>query len=196
MKMGKKESDATKNLELSPGEISLTGGDELFFNEDVISFYEGILMNWKPPHKPLALYMGCTHHKPFSKSFMHRKVIGMIESHDLQKIVQQYIVSEPLAICPRELERIYPAANYDFPPEKLTSRGRKIFIYRLRKFLLKSTEYHLYHIGFVPNHHRSILKEASEKIINPTFVPYNIYYLPKLLKRLEEIIGTVDSNGE
>lgn len=193
--MKNKASDSRKSSEPMPGDVILIGRDELFFHKDVVAFYNNVLMNWKLPPKPLALYMGCTHHKPFSQSFMHQKVIGMLKAHNLEEIIQQYIVSEPLAICPREMESIYPAANYDFPPEKLTSRGRQIFISRLRKFLLKSAKHHICHIGFLPNHHRSILKKASEEIIEPIFIPYNLYYIPRLLKKLQEIrIEIADSN--
>lgn len=169
-----------------PGEILLSGGDELFFNQDVIKFYEYVLNHWKS-QKPLALYLGCTFCKPFSKSFMHKKVRRLLEFHNLMEITQQYIISEPLTICPRELEEKYPAANYDFPPEKLREKGRKVFVYRLRTFFRKSARYHDYHIGFLPNHHRGILKETAQDLFEINFVPYNVYRLPELLDELRII---------
>jgi len=39
----------------------------------------------------------------------------------------------------------------------------------------------------VPNHHKEIFGEASEKVLEPIYVPYNLYQLPKLLKVVEEL---------
>jgi len=171
-----------------PGIIILDGGDELFFNEHVLRFYRYVLYNWKSCGKPIALYFGCSHHKPFSRSFIHMKTIRMLKKHDLDEFVQQFIISEPLAICPRELETTFPAANYDFPPERLGRKGREEFVNRLRMFLKKhASKAYEHHVVFVPNHHKEIFGEASEKVLEPIYVPYNLYQLPKLLKVVEEL---------
>lgn len=171
-----------------PGFIVLDGGDELFFNEHVLRFYHYVLDYWKSPGKPIALYFGCSHHKPFSQSFIHMKTIRMLKKHDLDDFVQQFIVSEPLTVCPRELETTFPAANYDFPPERLGRKGKEEFVKRLRMFLQRrASEAYEYHVVFVPNHHKEIFSEASEKVLKPTYVPYNLYQLPKLLIVLQEL---------
>ena len=178
---------------MTPGQIVLIGGDELFNHQSVKEFFENLLEGWRPSKgKNIALYLGCSHHKPFSESFMHKKVVGMLKKHNLRDIVQQYILSEPLTICPRELETHFPAAHYDFPPGKLGEKGRKIFVERLRKFLLKAQRLHTHHIVFAPNHHKQIFKEASFNLINPNFVPYNVYYLPKLLHALKSLNNEVE----
>lgn len=177
----------------TPGQIALRGGDELFNHESVEEFFENVLQGWRPSEgKNIALYLGCSHHKPFSESFMHKKVSGMLKKHRLMGIVQQYILSEPLTICPRELETHFPAAHYDFPPERLGEMGRKIFVERLRKFLLKAQRLHNHHIVFAPNHHKQIFKEASLGLIKANFVPYNVYYLPKLLHALKNLNDGVE----
>ena len=170
-----------------PGQIILRGGDELFFNEYVYSFYDYVLNFWKPPSKKIALYLGCSRHKPFSRSFIHLKVIRMLEKHDLVNSIQQFIISEPLAICPRELETVFPAANYDFPPEKLGEKGRTIFIERLREFLKKYKDFYKFHVGFMPNHHRRVFNKSSHGVLRPLYVPYNVYQLPKLLELLKHL---------
>jgi predicted RNA-binding protein len=171
-----------------PGFIVLDGGDELFFNEHVLRFYHYVLDHWKPSEKPIALYFGCSHHKPFSQSFIHMKTIRMLRKHDLDDFVQQFVVSEPLTVCPRELETTFPAANYDFPPERLGKKGKEEFVKRLRMFLqIRASKAYEYHVVFVPNHHKEIFSEASEKVLEPAYVPYNLYQLPKLLIVLEEL---------
>lgn len=179
----------TKPLEaVKPGLIVLDGGDELFFNEHVLNFYNYVLNYWEPPEKPIALYFGCSHHKPFSRSFIHMKTIKMLRKHNLDDYVQQFIISEPLAICPRELETTFPAANYNFPPQRLGKQGEKEFIGRLRKFLHKrALKTYKYHITFMPNHHKEIFQQASAKLLKPIYVPYNVYQLPRLLTVLKKI---------
>jgi len=171
-----------------PGIIVLKGGDDLFFNEYVYSFYQYVLEVWDPPQKHIALYMGCSCHKPFSKSFMHLKIIRMLKKHNLDDFVQQFIVSEPLTICPRELEETFPAANYDFPPEQLGEKGREEFVMRLKTFLReRASRVYEFHVGFMPNHHKEIFLEASEGLLKPRWVPYNLYQLPRLLMLLKEL---------
>jgi predicted RNA-binding protein len=184
-----KTHTASKIQSTDPGYIVLTGGDELFFNEHVLRFYRYVLEEWAPSEKPIALYFGCSNHKPFSKSFIHMKTIRMLKKYDLEKYVQQFIISEPLTICPRELETTFPAANYDFPPERLGKQGKEEFIKRLRTFLqLHALKFYKYHVVFAPNHHKEIFCKASEKIIKPIYVPYNLYQLPNLLKALTELV--------
>jgi hypothetical protein len=171
-----------------PGVIVLRGGDALFFNEHVLSFYFHVLENWESSEKYIALYMGCSNRKPFSKSFVHMKLMRMLKSHDLDNFVQQFIVSEPLAVCPRELEETFPAANYDFPPEQLGEKGREEFVTRLRTFLQKrAKKMYEIHVGFMPNHHKRIFLEASAKLLEPLLIPYNVYQLPRLLRLLEDL---------
>jgi len=173
---------------LEPGVIVLKGSDDLFFNEYVYSFYRRVLEVWEPPQKDIALYMGCSHHKPFSKSFIHLKLIRMLKKHNLDDFVQQFIVSEPLTICPRELEETFPAANYDFPPEQLGEKGREEFVTRLRTFLRKrATRTYEFHVGFMPNHYKEIFMQAAKGLLQAQYVPYNLYYLPKLLALLNDL---------
>jgi len=169
----------------------LVGGDELFFDASVMCFYDKVLNEWKFDSKKIALLLGCSKHKPYSKSFMHRKVIRMLEYYGLDCIVQQYIVGEPLTICPREWEEVYPAAHYDFPPEKLGEKGRTVFISRLRRFFKKAKNYHSIYIVFAPNHYRTIILEACEGLFEPIIVPYNIFSIPRLLQVLNNVKNNI-----
>lgn len=165
----------------------LKGGDELFFEKAVVEFFRKVIEDWNFNSKSIALLLGCSHNKPYSKSFIHRKVIGLLRKYDLEREVQQYIVGEPLVIVPREWEKIYPAAHYDFPPERLGEVGRYVFIRRLRRFMEISSKHHEKFIVFAPNHHRKIILEASKNIVDLVTVPYNVYNLPKLLDTIFKV---------
>lgn len=164
----------------------LKGGDELFSHPDVQHFFNRFLVNWISS-KPIALFLGCSKHKPFSNSFIHKKVIGLLKKHEFDSIVQEYIISEPLVICPREWEEFYPAAHYDFPPEDMTEAGRNIFVKRLRHAVSSIRDYHQYFMIFAPNHHKHIILEAVPEDLRLIKIPYNIYMLPRMLQSLQEL---------
>jgi len=166
----------------------LVGGDELFFHPAVVEFYNNIMENFDSNDKTIALLLGCSKHKPYSNSFIHKKIIGMLKKYKIDNKIQQLIINEPLVVCPREWETIYPAAHYEYPPEIMGEKGRKIFIERLKDFFFKVENYYKVFVSFTPNHHKKIIIEASKNIIEPIFVPYNIYQLPKLRDTLIEVL--------
>lgn len=176
------------SLLYEPGEIVLRGGDELFHHPAVVGFYRHIITEWRPETRDVALYFGCSPRKPFSTSFIHLKTRRMLETEGMQNKIQQFILSEPLIICPRELESLFPAANYDFPPTRLSHKGELLFVRRLRKFLRLRGHLYKHHVVFAPNHYRDIFLAACRDLIQPTIVPYNLYTLKTLRSTLSSIM--------
>ncbi len=70
-----------------------------------------------PPNKSIVLLLPCSARKPYSDSRSHRRFIETIESSvgSGRRGIAETIITSPLGIIPRELERIYPVANYDLP---------------------------------------------------------------------------------
>jgi predicted RNA-binding protein len=165
----------------------LSGGDKLFNNPHVLDFYQNVIDEWSSTKK-IALLLGCSKSKPYSDSMMHKKIQGLIKKHQYDEKIQQYIIGEPLIAVPREWEKKFPAANYEFPPDEMTEKGRKIFVNRLKIFIKKVSKMHNQFIIFTPNHHRQIILECTDSLIDPVVVPYNIFQLPKLLAAIQEKI--------
>jgi len=166
----------------------LKGGDNLFQHEAVNSFYNEVFERWDFGQKEISLLLSCTPHKPYSESFMHKKIKGLLEKNNFDSKIQEYIIGEPLTVCPREWENKYPADSYEFPPDELGEDGKKIFIKRLKPFLKKLKSNYDETVVFVSNHYRDIINEANENFIDPIVVPYNIYNLPKLQETLNGIV--------
>jgi archaeosine synthase len=63
-----------------------------------------------PPFHEVAILLPCSARKPYSTSLSHHKFTRGVggRAHEL-------IVTSPLGLVPRELERVYPAAHYDVP---------------------------------------------------------------------------------
>lgn len=70
-----------------------------------------------PPEKRIILILPCSARKPYSDSKSHRKFSDVLERAIGPKrdLVAETIVTSPLGVVPRELERIYPAGYYDIP---------------------------------------------------------------------------------
>ena len=65
-----------------------------------------------PEHqRQVLLLLPCSAVKPYRTSQSHRRFMRVIGSD----AVHQVIVTAPLGLVPRELEEIWPAANYDIP---------------------------------------------------------------------------------
>jgi archaeosine synthase len=70
-----------------------------------------------PANKPIILLLPCSAKKPYSDSKSHRMFAAVIESAlaGMESRLAEVILTSPLGLVPRELERIYPAGQYDIP---------------------------------------------------------------------------------
>jgi archaeosine synthase alpha-subunit len=89
------------------------------YNSPVVRRYREFLdSRYTPPlGKKIVLLLPCSARKPYSDSKSHRRYLETIESALGKTVgnVAQVILTSPLGIVPRELERVFPAANYDIP---------------------------------------------------------------------------------
>jgi archaeosine synthase len=93
-------------------------GPESYHAPMVRRFREFVASRFQPPpSKQLVLLFPCSARKPYSDSKSHRRfnevierALGLTRNH-----VAETILTSPLGVVPRELERMYPAASYDIP---------------------------------------------------------------------------------
>ncbi|HVL48704.1 MAG TPA: archaeosine synthase subunit alpha [Candidatus Thermoplasmatota archaeon] len=69
----------------------------------------------KPESARVLLLLPCSARKPYSESRTHRRIAEWLERVPGRAAVHEVIVTSPLGVVPRELERVYPAAQYDLP---------------------------------------------------------------------------------
>jgi archaeosine synthase alpha-subunit len=69
----------------------------------------------KPPSARLLLLLPCSARKPYSASRSHRRFREAILASGNPNAIHEVIVTSPLGLVPRELERFYPARAYDIP---------------------------------------------------------------------------------
>ena len=67
----------------------------------------------KPASARVLLLLPCSARKPYSKSRSHRRFRDAILASKNPSAVHEVVVTSPLGLIPRELERFYPARAYD-----------------------------------------------------------------------------------
>ncbi|NHJ13621.1 MAG: hypothetical protein EAX95_08080 [Candidatus Thorarchaeota archaeon] len=93
-------------------------GPESYYAPAIHRFRDNLVERFTPPsHKRLVLLLPCSARKPYSSSKSHKRFIQTIESTvgSLKHRIAETILTSPLGVIPRELERVFPAAHYDIP---------------------------------------------------------------------------------
>jgi len=80
---------------------------------EVTRFAERVLDRYSAPESDVLLLLPCSARKPYSKSRSHRLFAMALGKN--RRRVHELILTSPLALVPRELEEVYPAAYYDVP---------------------------------------------------------------------------------
>lgn len=98
------------------GEEMLAYAHESLLRPEIVRFRRRIQERYrKPPHARVLLLLPCSARKPYSASRSHRRFRQAIVASKNPSAVHEVIVTSPLGLVPRELERFYPARAYDIP---------------------------------------------------------------------------------
>ncbi|MFX0055598.1 MAG: DUF5591 domain-containing protein [Promethearchaeota archaeon] len=93
-------------------------GPESYNAPAIRRFRDRVASRFKPPaHKKLVLLLPCSARKPYSDSKSHKRFARTIEAAigPARYGIAETILTSPLGVIPRELERIHPVAHYDIP---------------------------------------------------------------------------------
>jgi archaeosine synthase alpha-subunit len=77
---------------------------------EIRRFADRVVDRYRPPRSDVAVLLPCSARKPYSYSQSHRLFASVVNRR-----AHEMIVTSPLGLVPRDLERIYPAAHYDVP---------------------------------------------------------------------------------
>src|SRR5213083_377430 len=98
------------------GREMLAYASESLHRPEVVRFRRRIMERYaKPPSARVLLLLPCSARKPYSASRSHRRFREAIQACRNPSVVHEVIVTSPLGLIPRELERFYPAGAYDIP---------------------------------------------------------------------------------
>jgi len=91
------------------GPLLATTGEALR-RPEIRRFGERLTDRYLPPRSDVAVLLPCSARKPYSASKSHQKFRAAVRDR-----AHELIVTSPLGLVPRDLERVYPAAHYDVP---------------------------------------------------------------------------------
>ena len=110
--------------------------DSSLLRPEVVRFRERVLGRFEPPPYRYLLLLPCSAVKPYSRSKSHRRFIETLQASGRGRSFQELVLTSPLGVVPRELERFYPANGYDIPVTGYWSADeREMMIEMLGRFL-------------------------------------------------------------
>src|SRR5881409_412439 len=132
-----------RECDLVESYTSVAGGEMLAYapeslaRPEIIRFRRRIRERYaKPPSTSVLLLLPCSARKPYSTSRSHRRFRDAVLASANPAAVHEVIVTSPLGLIPRELERFYPAGAYDIPVTGDWSRDEAAMVTEdLRAFL-------------------------------------------------------------
>jgi archaeosine synthase len=81
---------------------------------DFQQFREIIIKHFEPePWTTLIILLPCSAKKPYSKSKSHKLFYNVIRKFSEFPNFQEFILTSPLGVIPRQLENVYPVNSYD-----------------------------------------------------------------------------------
>jgi archaeosine synthase len=106
---------------------------------EVTRFAERVLYRYKAPQSDVLLLLPCSARKPYSTSRSHRLFAEAVRPW--HRHLHELILTSPLALVPRELEEVYPAASYDVPVTGRWDREERAWLKSCLEAYLKRNKY-------------------------------------------------------
>lgn len=145
----------------------------------------------KPSSARVLLLLPCSARKPYSRSRSHRRFRDAILASRNPSAVHEVIVTSPLGVIPRELERFYPPRAYDIPVTGDWSRDEATMVSEdLRAFVgVNRYDTVVAHLGA----EAAIVKEAlPDAILTAKDRPTSVESIASLTIALSAVTASVD----
>jgi archaeosine synthase len=159
---------------------------ESYNRPEIKRFQQRLINNYKKPKDTkILLLLPCSAKKPYSFSKSHKKFRQIIKNIENHNIIHEMIITSPLGLVPRDLELVYPAANYDIPVTgEWDNDEKKIISSLLKKYLLINKYDKI--ISFLPSNISKVILESNIKFIDTNVI--NSMISKKSLTSLDNIL--------
>ena len=140
---------------------------ESYKRVEVKRWHQRILSRYLPPKFiKLTILLPCSARKPYSKSKSHRRYKTIIRkaAGDKYTLVHEVIITSPLGIVPRELEKFYPATEYDIVTTGHWIEEEKILIKTLVKDYIKKANTKV--IAYLKENYKDIFRNIDIEFIS------------------------------
>jgi len=175
------------------GGAMLAYSHESLHRPEIVRFRRRIRERYrKPPSARVLLLLPCSARKPYSTSRSHRRFRDAILASANPSVVHEVIVTSPLGLIPRELERFHPARDYDIPVTGDWSRDEAAIVIEDLSAFLAANRYDavVAHLGA----EAPIVHEASpDAIFSAKDHPTSEDSLVALTRTLDQVASSVRS---
>ena len=173
------------------GGAMLAYSHESLHRPEIVRFRRRIRERYrKPPSARVLLLLPCSARKPYSASRSHRRFRDAILATANPSVVHEVIVTSPLGLIPRELERFHPARDYDIPVTGDWSRDEAAIVIEDLSAFLAANRYDavVAHLGA----EAPIVDEASpDAIFSTKDHPTSEDSLVALTRTLDQVASSV-----
>ena len=91
-------------------------GPSSYYRPDFVRFRKRVVETFTPESwTKLIVLLPCSSKKPYSLSKSHRKFHSILKKNANFLQIQEFILTSPLGVIPRQLEEIYPVNSYEIP---------------------------------------------------------------------------------
>ncbi len=163
--------------------------EDSFNRVEIKRFQQRVIDRYtKPMDTSILLLLPCSYRKPYSFSPSHKRFNLVLQEIENRYSIHEVIITSPLGVVPRELELVYPVAQYDIPVTGDWSEYEKKMIQDLLKRYLENNRYKEVVI-YLPEELRKI---TSEIVRDPIVIESKENLtsrktLDKLLEVLDEL---------
>ncbi|MFX1503271.1 MAG: DUF5591 domain-containing protein [Promethearchaeota archaeon] len=166
-------------------------GPSSYYRPDFQFFRENTIKNFVPePWTNLIILLPCSAKKPYSASKSHIKFASVLRKFREFPKFQEFILTSPLGVIPRQLENVYPVNVYDISVTGEWDNEEINITSEMLVKLIGKYDKNIPIICHLKNGYLEIVKRASSKL------PHNFYFSEiedkttsiRALKSLEELV--------
>ena len=155
-------------------------GPSSYYRPDFVRFRKRVIETFTPENRTkLIVLLPCSSKKPYSLSKSHRKFHSVMKKTNYSQI-QEFILTSPLGVIPRQIETIYPANSYDIP---VTGDWDETEIMITKNMLLEFLKKYDTQIPIICHLPKGSYRKIVEAVIDET--DYDFYF--------SEIVGSITS---
>ena len=140
-------------------------GPSSYHRPDFQFFRENTIKNFEPePWTNLIILLPCSAKKPYSQSKSHKRFYGVLRKFTEFPNFQEFILTSPLGVIPRQLENIYPVNSYDISVTGEWDNEETNITAEMLIKLLEKYDKEIPILCHLKNGYLEIVKRASSKL--------------------------------
>jgi len=147
-------------------------GPSSYHRPDFVRFRKRVVETFTPENwTKIIVLLPCSSKKPYSLSKSHRKFLSVMKKNANFSQIQEFILTSPLGVIPRQLETIYPANSYNI---SVTGEWDDTEIKITENMLLKFLEKYNSQIPIICHLPKGGYRKIVSKVIDKT--DHNFYF--------------------